>query len=65
MSGQIQTNGDAFLKMEGITGNVEYNINRVSPGTPFVYTATAHFAGRSGSGKRNESRSCELTFAKS
>jgi hypothetical protein len=67
LSGQIQTNGDALLKMEGLTGRAEHNIGRAPPGTPFMYTVTGHFAGRSGSGKRDQvvaRRSCDLTFTK-
>jgi hypothetical protein len=64
LSGQIQGNGDAYLKMVGLTGDPEHNVGRVPSGMPFGYFVAAHFAGSSGSGKRNELRSCELTFAK-
>jgi hypothetical protein len=65
LSGQIQSNGDAFLKMVGLTGSPEHVLGHLPSGMPFGYTVTAHFAGGSGSGKRNELRSCMLTFSKS
>lgn len=65
LSGQIQANGDAFLKMVGITGNPANNLGHLPSGMPFGYTATAHFAGGSGSGKRDQLRSCNLSFSKS
>lgn len=64
LSGQIQPDGNALLKMAGRTGRTEYTVGHVQPGTPFHYTATAHFEARSGSGQRNELRSCSLSFTK-
>jgi hypothetical protein len=65
LSGQIQANGDAVLKMVGLTGSPEHTLGRLPSGMPFGYTVTAHFAGDSGSGKRNELRACSLSFTKS
>jgi hypothetical protein len=65
LSGSIQANGDAFLKMVGLTGSPEHTLAHMPSGMPFGYTVTAHFTGDSGSGKRNELRACALTFTKS
>ena len=64
LSGLIQPNGDALLRMNGNTGAPEYSAGRVRAGTPFHYTANAHFGATSGSGKRNELRDCDLTFTR-
>ena len=64
LTGQIQPDGSALLKVDGTTGRTEYTVGRVQPGTPYHYTANARFAGRSGSGTRNELRRCDLTFGR-
>jgi hypothetical protein len=65
LSGRVQANGDAVLRMVGKTGDPAYNVGRARSGAPFHYTANTHFADRSGSGKRNELRKCDLEFSKS
>jgi hypothetical protein len=65
LSGKIQPDGDALLSMTGLTGNPNASVGQVDRGTPFHYTATAHFDGDHGTGKRNESRVCTLNFLKS
>ena len=64
LSGIIRPNGDALLRMNGNTGAPQYSVGQVAAGTPFHYTATAHFAATSGSGRRNELRQCDLTFTR-
>jgi hypothetical protein len=64
LSGRVQSNGDAVLRMIGKTGVPAYNVARVRSGTPFHYTANTHFADRSASGRRNELRQCDLEFSK-
>ncbi|HEX3865007.1 MAG TPA: hypothetical protein VHY35_25240 [Stellaceae bacterium] len=64
VSGQIQPNGQAFLRVDGKTGDIVYTVGRVRPGTPYHYTVNARFAGNAGSGTRNELRSCNLNFTK-
>jgi hypothetical protein len=57
LSGTIAPDGNAQLTMVGSAGN--------SRGLPYtLYEVTAHFGGRSGSGKRNEQRPCSLNFSK-
>jgi len=65
LSGRIQPDGAALLKVDGTTGRVEYSVGRVQPGTPYHYTANARFSGRSGAGTRNELRRCDLSFSRS
>lgn len=64
LSGQIQAKGEAVLRMDGLSGDPDHAAYHVNAGTPFHFTANARFADRSGSGKRNEVRPCDLTFAK-
>ena len=65
LSGTIGAGGDAQLTMSGSTGPSAFNVHHEAPHTKIHYTAAAHFDARSGSGKRNEQRSCDLSFAKS
>jgi hypothetical protein len=64
LSGQIGTNGDASLIMQGLTGNTGYTLGKIDPGSPFHYTITARFDAKHGTGKRNEGRDCGLDFVK-
>jgi hypothetical protein len=64
LSGQINSSGDAVLTMRGRTGAINYNVGNANPGTPFHYTANAHFERAHGTGKRNEVRDCQLNFVK-
>ncbi|MBV9829084.1 MAG: hypothetical protein JO001_25975 [Alphaproteobacteria bacterium] len=62
--GQISPTGDAVLVVDGRTGAPIYTVGRVSPGTPYHYTANTHFTATSGSGQRNELRPCTLSFTR-
>jgi hypothetical protein len=64
LSGQIGAGGDAVLTMQGLTGNTNYTVGYLNPGTPFRYTITSHFDSAHGTGKRNEMRNCVLDFVK-
>ena len=64
LTGQIQPDGRALLKIDGTTGRPEYTVGRIQPGSPYHYTANVRFNGASGSGTRNELRRCDLTFSK-
>lgn len=64
LSGRIRPDGSAVLTMVGRTGPEPFAFGHVRAGTPFHYTASAHFDGRSGSGRRNEQRPCALTFTR-
>ena len=64
LSGRIRPAGGAVLTMVGRTGPEPYAVGHVRAGTPFRYTASAHFDGRSGSGKRNEQRARALMFTR-
>ena len=64
LTGEVQKNGSALLRMKGLTGEPAYNVGKVAGGMPLYYTANVQFKGSSGSGKRNETRSCTLGFSK-
>jgi hypothetical protein len=64
LSGAIGAGGDATLTMTGKTGVPAYSVRHVAKHSPIHYTASAHFDTTSGSGKRVEQRSCDLSFAK-
>jgi hypothetical protein len=64
LSGQIQPTGEAHLTMNGLTGEPDYSLSRVRAGSPIHYTATAQFTARAGTGRRDQARSCDLTFSK-
>ncbi len=62
LTGRIRPDGDAFLVMRGLTGDPRATVGGVPRGTPFHFTANAHFAGNAGTGTRNELRQCSLSF---
>jgi hypothetical protein len=64
LSGRIRPDGQALLTLVGRTGPQEVALHHERPGTPFRYTANAHFDASSGSGTRNGPRACALTFTK-
>ncbi|MBV9567819.1 MAG: hypothetical protein JO172_06745 [Hyphomicrobiales bacterium] len=64
LSGRIGPDGSALLTMTGRAGDPAYNLNHAAGGTPIHYTVTAHFSGNSGSGTRNEQRSCSVVFTR-
>lgn len=64
LAGRIGQDGSALLTMTGRTGDPAYTIGRAAGGTPIRYSVTAHFSSGSGSGSRNEQRSCSLLFTK-
>jgi len=64
LDGTIAADGSATLAAHGLTNQPVYTENKARPGSPYAYTVSAHFDRTSGSGKRNELRPCNLTFAK-
>ncbi len=64
LDGEIGADGKATLKAHGVTGESAYTVNKAKPGSPYSYTVDAQFERTRGTGKRNELRPCELTFAK-
>jgi len=64
LSGRIGPDGSALLTMIGLTGDPAYSIKRVPGGSPIHYSVSARFSGNSGSGIRNEHRSCSLVFTR-
>jgi uncharacterized caspase-like protein len=64
IDGEIGENGKATLNAHGLTGKEGAYAYGAKPGTPYAYTIDAQFERRRGTGKRNELRPCDLTFAK-
>ena len=64
LSGRVDASGDALLTMTGRTGDPDYAIARVAGGSPIHYTVRAHLAANSGSGERQEARSCQIGFSR-
>jgi hypothetical protein len=64
LTGQITDSGDGSLQMVGIAGDSDYTVGRIG-GVHFRYSVKAHFNGGSGSGERQERRSCNLSFSRS
>jgi uncharacterized caspase-like protein len=65
LTGRIEADGRAQIQARGMTGDSRFAVGRQQPGTPYSYTVVdAKFDERSGSGKRVETRPCELTFVR-
>ena len=64
LTGHITDSGDGSLQMVGIAGDSDYTVGRIG-GVHFRYSVKAHFNGGSGSGERQERRSCNLSFSRS
>jgi hypothetical protein len=64
LTGRIADNGDGLLQMAGIAGDSDHTVGRIG-GVHFRYSVKAHFNGGSGSGERQERRSCSLSFSRS
>lgn len=62
LSGRIQADGSASLLARGHTGDGRYAVGHVAPGSPYGYRVAAQFGDRQGSGRRTDSRPCELSF---
>jgi hypothetical protein len=64
LQGRIRPDGSARLDAKGHTGNPKYAVKGVQSATPYQYQVEAQFEGAHGSGRRTQTRSCILTFAK-
>jgi uncharacterized caspase-like protein len=64
LQGDIQPDGSAKLAVKGLTGNPKDTVGNVLKGSPVSYQVEALFDGTSGTGRRVQTRPCELTFAK-
>jgi hypothetical protein len=64
IDGQIDANGSALLRANGITGRPEYNLAHVETGRPYSYNVNAHFKGNRGEGHRIGGRIGNYTFVK-
>ena len=64
MQGEIAKDGKAKLNVRGLTGDSKFSVGQIKAGSEYRYTVDAQFDGARGSGKRNEVRVCNLTFAR-
>ncbi|MEI7637764.1 MAG: FlgO family outer membrane protein [Syntrophus sp. (in: bacteria)] len=64
LNGKINPDGSAVIMANGLTGNPKYSINNVSRSKPYSYHIDAIFTDSRGTGKRIQTRSCNLTFLK-
>ncbi len=63
LEGQIQPDGAATLRAEGISAGSDYNVKFAPPQTPILFRVAAKFEGNKGTGNRL-GRPCKFTFAK-
>jgi class 3 adenylate cyclase len=63
LQGPIQPDGSATLDAHGLTDDPKYS-NGVAHGTPYAYHVAARFDSSRGTGRRLETRACDLSFAK-
>ena len=63
IEGNIARDGKAILIARGLTGKTAYS-GGLRPGSAYFFTVDAHFEHGRGTGKRNEVRPCNMTFAK-
>jgi class 3 adenylate cyclase len=63
LQGAIQPDGSATLDAQGLTDDPKYS-NGLVHGTPYAYRVAARFDTDHGTGRRLETRACDLHFAK-
>lgn len=64
LEGSIQPDGSALLMGNGMTGNPDYAVGRVSTATPYSYRMQARFDEQRGTGTRLDTRPCTAAFEK-
>jgi Caspase domain len=64
LNGPIRSDGSAYLHMSGETGQSEYNLKRVSPGSPINFDLDVKFTASQGKGSRVQDRPCDATFSR-
>ena len=64
LQGDIQPDGSALLRVNGLTGDPRYAIKRAVKGSPYTYQVEALFEGSHGSGRRLQQRVCQFNFDK-
>lgn len=64
LHGQIKSDGNATLRLEGVVNNPKYAINGAPKGKPYSYRVKAHFEESSGLGQRLTGRVCEFKFTR-
>ena len=62
LTGTIDADGVAAMKLDGIVNNPDYAVGRAYRGKPYTYRVRAKFDATSGSGERIGKRKCEFRF---
>ena len=64
LRGPIRRDGSAYLHMSGETGQSEYTLKRLSPGSPMNFDLDVKFTASQGKGSRVQQRPCDATFSR-
>ena len=64
ISGPVQADGSAELRVEGRTGEPDYTVGKVMPGSKFSYRLRGRFEGDGAVLDRVELRPCRATFVR-
>lgn len=64
LEGPIAPDGSATLIGHGQSGDPDYAVGHVRAGTTVNYRVTARFSGSRGSGRRIDTRPCDLSFVR-
>ena len=64
LEGPIAPNGVAMLIAQGQSGVLDYAVGRARGASPLTYHIEARLAGSGGSGRRLDSRPCNLSFVR-
>jgi hypothetical protein len=64
LSGEINSDGTAYLQVAGLSGDPGHTFGRPKPGSPYRWPARATFTAQQGTGTRTEGRPCQLTFTR-
>jgi len=62
LTGTIDADGTAAMKLEGIVNNPDYAVGHSYRGKPYAYRVRAKFEAGSGSGERIGKRKCDFRF---
>lgn len=64
LSGVVQPNGAATLQASGMTGDPDYTPGHSAQGSSIFYHISARFEPTRGTGARQETRPCEISFVR-
>lgn len=62
LHGNIEADGSALLRLEGVVNNLKHAINNAPQGKKYTYQVKAQFDANAGEGQRTTSRVCHFKF---